>query len=150
MKILTVTSGATFSRLFTAFALGLVGVFLATLSFAANPTPPGWSIVTSPNSSATQTNYLNGVTCVAANDCWAVGYYNDGSGVAGTGQTLIEHWNGTAWSISPSPNGGTRGNLLEGVTCTSAANCWAVGYYYNANNVAQTLVERWNGTVWSV
>jgi hypothetical protein len=79
-----------------------------------------------------------------------VGYYNNGSGGSGVAQTLIERWNGNTWSIFPSPNVGAGGNLLEGVTCTSAANCWAVGYYFNASSVAQTLVERWDGTAWSV
>jgi hypothetical protein len=102
----------------------------AAVASALAPTGPGWSIVTSANTSATQTNYLNGVTCVSASDCWAVGYYNNGSGGSGVGQTLIEHWNGTSWSILPSPNVGignvgTASNFLEAVTCTSAANCWA-------------------------
>ena len=117
---------------------------------ALAPTGPGWSIVTSANTSATQTNYLNGVTCALANDCWTVGYYNNGSGGNGVAQTLIEHWNGTSWSIFPSPNVGTGSNFLEAVTCTSAANCWAAGYYFNGSNVAQTLVEHWDGISWSI
>ena len=39
---------------------------------------------------------------MSASDVWAVGYYQDTS--AGTYQTLIEHWNGTAWSVIASPN----------------------------------------------
>ena len=63
-----------------------------------------WAIVTSPNTSATQTNILNGVTCVSASDCWAVGYYDNGSG---GNQTLIERWDGTSWAIVTSPNTST-------------------------------------------
>src|SRR5436305_383644 len=61
----------------------------AKASIPLAPTGPGWSLVTSANTSATQTNYLNGVTCASASDCWAVGYYNNGSGGSGVAQTLI-------------------------------------------------------------
>src|SRR5205085_6847002 len=40
---------------------------------------------------------------------------------------------------------------LAGVTCISAADCWAVGHYYNsASGFDQTLIEHWNGASWSV
>ena len=105
-----------------------------------------WSIVTSPNTDTSQDNLLYGVTCTSASQCWAVGYYNNGS----ADQTLIEHWNGTSWSIVTSPNGGTtQDNELYGVTCTSASQCWAVGLYSNGS-ADQTLIEHWNGTSWSI
>src|SRR5947207_12562352 len=74
-------------------------------------TGAAWSIVSSPNTSATQDNFLSDVTCTSASDCWAVG------------GTLIEHWNGTTWSIVTSPNTGG----VSGVTCTSPSDCCAVG-----------------------
>ena len=45
-------------------------------------------------------------------------------------RTLILHWNGKSWTQVPSPNPGgpSHGNLLFGVTATSARNAWAVGY----------------------
>jgi hypothetical protein len=63
--------------------------------------------------------------------------------------TLIEHWNGTAWSIVASPNQGTIQDNLYAVGVVSANDVWAVGQYYNGS-VQQTLVEHWNGTTWSV
>src|SRR5207249_1971044 len=78
------------------------------------------------------------------------GYYDNGSGGAGVAQTLVEHWNGTSWSIISSPNVGTGNNFLEAVACISAANCWAAGYYFNGSGFAQTLVEHWNGMSWSI
>src|SRR5262249_23810821 len=103
-----------------------------------------WSIANSPNTSATQLNYLNDVTCASASDCWAVGAYYNGS----VGHTLIEHWNGTAWSIVPSPNA-IGWNGLSGVTCTSASDCWAVGSHGHGD-LGQTFIEHWNGTAWSI
>ena len=46
------------------------------------------------------------------------------------------------WSIVSSPNtSATHHNALRGVTCVSASECWAVGYYLT-DNAAQTLIER--------
>ena len=45
---------------------------------------------------------LEGVAALAADDAWAVGWYGQGA----PSRTLIEHWDGTAWSIVSSPNKG--------------------------------------------
>ncbi len=106
-----------------------------------------WSLVASPNTSITQENVLRSVTCASASACWAVGYFNAGSAY----QTLIARWNGTAWSITTSPNTlALQTNILNDVTCTSATDCWAVGYYRSSLAVNQTLVQRWNGSSWSI
>ena len=106
-----------------------------------------WLIVASPNTSATQDNYLNSVTCGSASDCWAVGNYANASLAY---QTLIEHWNGTSWSIVTSPNiSTTDNNALYGVTCVSPSDCSAVGYHDNGT-VSETLIQRWNGISWSI
>jgi hypothetical protein len=98
-------------------------------------TGAAWSIVSSPNKSATQNNYLRNVTCTSASDCWAVGYYNFNGTTLPPSHTLIEHWNGTTWSIVTSPNTtATQGNFLNDVTCTSASDCWAVGSYINGSD----------------
>ena len=88
-----------------------------------------------------------GVTCAAASDCWAVGYYDSGN----NHQTLIDRWDGTSWAVVSSPNtSATQSNYLKAVTCVSgAADCWAVGYFINGN-IDQTLIERWDGTSWAI
>jgi hypothetical protein len=69
--------------------------------------------------------------------------------------TLIEVWNGASWTVvsSPSPGTGGEGALLS-VACGSPRSCVAVGSFSPVNNpykpVAQTLVESWDGTSWSV
>ena len=115
----------------------------ATVSGAVSPVPT-WAIATSPN--LTDQNFT-AVTCVSASDCWAVGSYSDSNFIQ---NTLVEHWNGTTWSIVPSPNAGSgQGNALNGVTCTSTSNCWAVGVYQGAS-AQQTLIEQWNGSSWQI
>src|SRR5437867_9817567 len=53
-----------------------------------------------------------------------------------------------SWTIIGSPDAGAQYNLLNGVTCVSASDCWAAGYYAGA--AFQTLIERWNGISWTV
>ena len=66
-------------------------------------------------------------------------------------QTLIEHFNGTAWCIVPSPSPGSNA-MLGGVTTSNAANnVWAVGADTPAGTTTQqTLTLNWNGTAWTV
>jgi hypothetical protein len=125
----------------------------AALAVAAAPVPATgqgltWSVAPSPNvKPATNNNELNGVSCVSAADCIAVG---EQAGRTATGtlvSAVIESWNGRAWSVVPSPQPGNR--ALYGVSCTSAARCTAVGVNF-VNPPNATLVESWNGTRWSV
>jgi hypothetical protein len=60
--------------------------------------------------------------------------------------TLAEVWNGKTWRIVPTLRRTGQGAALNGVSCTSAAACTAVG---SAGPVT-TLAERWNGTGWRV
>ncbi|MEA2147158.1 MAG: hypothetical protein QOG59_2745 [Solirubrobacteraceae bacterium] len=100
-----------------------------------------WTVVPSPNASD-RNNLLIAITAVSASDVWAVGDFQNGQNVF---RTLIEHWDGTAWHIVPSPNGaGVQAGLLS-VTALSATNVWAAG-----DTGASTLVEHWNGTSWTV
>jgi len=105
-----------------------------------------WSMVPSSNV-GTHDNFLIGVTTVSANDVWTVGAYNDNNNIL---NTLIEHWNGSRWSIVPSPNVGTNGSLTDSLAAVSANDIWTVGFYNTSQNQSQNLVEHWNGTKWSV
>lgn len=102
-----------------------------------------WQAIPSPNVAGG--NYLTAVTALAANDVWAVGY-NTISGAA-TQRTLIEHWDGSAWSVVPSPNLGSSNNSLLAVTATGSTDVWAVG---DGDNQRQTLVLHWTGSAWAV
>jgi hypothetical protein len=57
-----------------------------------------------------------------------------------------------SWKIQGTPNpAGSVGNNVEGVSCTSATACLAVGYFYDDNPEGIfTLAERWNGKTWTV
>ena len=66
-----------------------------------------------------------GVAAAASNDVWAVGF-KIGPDNPDFGLQLIEHWNGTSWSVDTT--GPTiEGDSLSGVTVVSSNNVWAVG-----------------------
>ena len=105
-----------------------------------------WSIAASPNISATKPHQLNDVTCTSASNCWAVGEYLNPSFSL---ETLTMRWDGSSWAFVTSPNIAGQRNVLMGVTCLSAGDCWAVGFTDTAEGY-RTLIERWNGTSWSI
>jgi hypothetical protein len=107
----------------------------------------GWTVLHSPDPATAEGNLLSGVSCASATACMAVGV----SHLSGPYETLIESWNGTGWTVLPSPNPPTAGgNLLSGVSCTSATACTAVGYSYVSGSAYRTLIESWDGTSWTV
>jgi hypothetical protein len=96
--------------------------------------------------SAAQGN-LNGVTCVSSKDCIAVGR---AVGSNGLGHNLAERWNGKKWSATVPPGpAGSRGGVLNAVSCTSASNCIAVGAYDKSGDTTGAQADRWNGKKWS-
>lgn len=75
------------------------------------------------------------MAAVSAHSAWA-------AGGTGSGKTVIERWNGSAWQRVASPSPGVR-DVLSGVAAVSAARAWAVGSYQNSPS--KTLILRWNG-----
>jgi hypothetical protein len=126
-------------------AVGYTGPISARTTLVERWNGTSWAIDTSPNPTGATESVLAGVACPTATSCYAVGHAGTSSG----GTMLIEHWDGTNWSIqaSPGPAGALR-SLLSGVTCASDMSCFAVGAY-STSSTAKTLVERWNGSTWS-
>ena len=100
-----------------------------------------WSTVKSPSPSSSDAE-LFGVSAVSGSDAWAVGWYWNGPTRAY--DTLILHWNGTAWAQVHSPNPSPGNNYLFGVSTRSGSDAWAVGNYDS-----NTLIVHWNGTAWT-
>jgi hypothetical protein len=96
----------------------------------------GWTVVPSPNGSATGSNILTAIAAVDGNDIWAVGY----SYLPNT-QPLIMHWDGTTWTLVPSATTGSNPEL-HGVVALASNDVWAVGH--------GALIEHWDGTAWSL
>ena len=110
----------------------------------------GWSIVPVPSPAGAARSFLGGVACTSTSACVAVGNtsHSDGS----PGGTLAEHWNGTRWSIMPTPNPpGAPGAYLPSVSCPSPSLCIAVGSRTDSHGTPTgALAERWDGTHWTI
>ena len=111
-----------------------------------------WTQIPSPNKTGPNgivySQALNSAVAFGPNDVWAAGYYRVGN----TEHTLVEHWDGTQWSIIASPDGPTGDGLLRGTSGSSSTDIWAVGEYQKTdfNVMAKGLTLHWNGTAWSV
>jgi RNA polymerase sigma factor (sigma-70 family) len=107
----------------------------------------GWGIVPSADPPGSLFTSLLAITCVDADDCWAVGT----SSIQGNAQPVIEQNAGSGWALVPAPlPSGAEGGWLEGVTCASADDCWAVGLYGTGPGQHQVLIEQDTGAGWSV
>ena len=87
---------------------------------------------------------LYAVSCPNPGDCMAVGG-TDG----GNGRVFTERWTGSEWHVVPAPSPRGGNSSLVGISCVSAAVCWAVGAFFNGS-ADQSLIEHWNGTAWSL
>ena len=87
-----------------------------------------WKILATPNPvgpSGQIGDQLTAVVNLSPSDAWAVG--GRGAIAAITAGTLIEHWNGSHWTVVSSPTPGLLGYELTGVAAVSDHDVWAVG-----------------------
>jgi Carboxypeptidase regulatory-like domain len=136
----------------------LTGVLVMLLALGASPAAgagvPVWGTVDSPNQGNRQ-NALADVKAFSFRDVWVVGEWNPGVPPTETGRrTLTEHWDGSSFTIVPSPNAdwpGVDKSTLEGVSGVSSKDVWAVGSAQDfASLKSTTLIEHWDGTAWRI
>jgi hypothetical protein len=124
-----------------------------------------WTIVPTPTPAAPAGSTFSGSTLTAvsartANDIWAVGSFSATKGTTSNSFTLTMHWNGSAWTIVPSPNPATASPIngvrqtLNGVVEISPTDAWAVGNTVDTVSGSfqpdRPIAMHWNGTAWSV
>ena len=102
-----------------------------------------WSQASVP-STGYSTNSLAAVSASSASDAWAVGRSEP---QRYTWYPLAMHWNGTAWSVSPSFVSALSGQLGVGVADISPADAYAIGGGLGSAHTG--LVARWNGSAWT-
>ena len=95
-------------------------------------------------------NELGSVSCASSGACIGVGDSSWGSGFNSVRITLAEDWNGSDWSVQPTPSP-IQLDELNSVSCSSTRACVAVGDYTDrAGDGTLPLVERSRGGRWSV
>jgi hypothetical protein len=101
-----------------------------------------WTRIPSPNPDGNRGSSLLAVEGVSETDVWAVG---EGFGKSPRVRPLIEHWDGSAWSITTPgrvPNAHITG--LNAVTAISPSNVWAVGSCDDdITHYTYALIEHW-------
>ena len=108
-----------------------------------------WQQRAAPSPAGAHVPGLNGVSCVSADFCEAVGISNELVWNGDTG--FAEMWNGSSWRLQPFPSpAGATSIQLTAVSCASADFCEAVGDYINSSNAVRSLAVAWNGTGWKL
>jgi hypothetical protein len=125
------------------------GVVVAAVAESA-AAASGWSVQPVPRPAHSGDTELSGVSCTSSRDCMAVGQSVQPSTVEPI--PLVEHWNGSSWSIQRTPIQTASGwaGSLSGVSCTSSGVCVAVGSSWSNAEGMGPLAERWNGSAWSI
>jgi hypothetical protein len=104
-----------------------------------------WNVVTGPVNISVNNVTIGSVATTGPRDAWGVGK-TTGFGRRAPTNPLIEHFNGTAWSVVPNPSG--RSTQLFSVAALATSDAWAVGTDYAMN--AGLVVQHWDGTSWSL
>jgi len=99
-----------------------------------------WAQVPSPDpglGTAHQT-ILSGVAVASPTSVWAVGCHTGGRNRQ---RTLVEHWNGSAWTVAPTPNANGLDNRLSAVvTVPSTGSVWAFGVHATPTGGSRQLI----------
>ena len=106
----------------------------AASSFAPEPTVSG----------------LVAVSCPTPTFCAAVGDQSTPTGAFGT---LVEAFDGSAWSVVPTPDpdeDAIGGYSLRAVSCAVATSCEAIGTYTSQSGDSWSFMEGSTGSTWSV
>jgi hypothetical protein len=106
-----------------------------------------WTAFSAPMIKGDNNSFLQGVVAISPTLAWAAGNVTDG---AHPGQ-VIEQWNGTKWSLFPSPKFGKKDQAnVFAMTASSANDVWAIGNLVNLDTGrVSPLFEHWNGTAWT-
>ena len=95
---------------------------------------------------------LAAVSADSASDAWAVGEsavsepHNTGK------QPLIEHYNGSSWSVVQGAFTGNENDTLIAVDAVSPSDVWALGVAKprNYSGAGTSVLEHYNGSEWSI
>ncbi len=102
-----------------------------------------WSVVSNPQPQGMDskgTAALWSLAPLSPSDIWAAGFYELPGAVSM--RYLVEHWDGRAWSIVPTPAPARKLDNLRHIVAISDHDVWALTY--------NGSLLHWNGKVWSL
>jgi hypothetical protein len=104
-----------------------------------------WSVVEAAPPPVGEISILYEVSALSPTDAWAVGWY----GSPFPNRPMIQHWDGTSWSLvqTPSYPGGAS---LYGVEAIASDDVWAVGQFATLDvEDTRPITLHWDGTTWT-
>jgi hypothetical protein len=114
------------------------------------PSSGGWTVQRT-QLLGTSDNSLGAIAGTSPHDIWAFGDFLPDATHSNQDVTLTfaEHYNGSKWTVSRTPNLGPNFNSFYGGTAKDGW-AWAVGEHLNAQYQDRALVEVWNGKKWTI
>jgi hypothetical protein len=108
-----------------------------------------WHVQSAAAADPTVSRELGSVSCTSLSACTAVGEWDTGSFPI---LTLAERWDGTSWSVQPTPNptaGPSVESAFTGVSCASVTDCVTAGFWTDAHT-SGPLAEGWDAGTWTL
>ena len=99
-----------------------------------------------PSPSLTNSSSLSGVSGISDHNVWAVGSTDPD---VYTSETLAERWDGSTWTVVPTPNPSASQNELTDVVTVDPGTVFAVGWFRADSGWIYPLLEQWDGQSWS-
>jgi len=115
-----------------------VGRQLTRSTFVEHWNGTAWKIVSSPNTGTS--SVLNSISAISSTDIWAAGC-NVCADAGGGAPALIEHWNGTTWTVNPSPVefGGIAANTI--LAFPSSKHIFVGGFAFASFGPSSVILE---------
>ena len=155
------SSGGAWSQV-TAFAMDSCDLSFSLFGSVGPPVAPQgcgvWAEQPAPDAPGANQTWLNDMAYVAADDIWAVGRgYGQSTASDWNQYTFAEHFDGSAWTVVPTPSPNPAPELtfceLNAVAALSPSDVWAAGTRWDKDPGAgyvglHNLVLHWDGSSW--
>jgi hypothetical protein len=99
-----------------------------------------WTIVPTPDANNIG-NVLSSVSSTGASDVWAVGQYLTSDNLF---HSLVEHFDGTQWTILPSPLTNSTVNWRDDVKAFSSTDAFVVASFTGADSIQHPFAEHYH------
>jgi hypothetical protein len=106
-----------------------------------------WTMLPTPDPTGSPYAKFSDVACPRPDRCTAVGWSASGTNL----RTLVETWDGTRWTIEPTPTpAASTSSVLTAIDCTDLTYCYAVGVYQQGSPTEHAFSESWDGATWMI